>query len=469
MGVELVVADPGDGDELVAVDVEPPSPRAAVRTASLESNESNAARLDPRFTFDAFVPASSNRLPLAAAQTVAETPGKAYNPLFIYGASGLGKTHLLHAIGNYVQDNYSKMRVLYVTTEHFLNDFIDAIRYKTTLAFKRQYRECDVLLIDDIQFIQNREALQEELFHTYNTLQGAGKQIVLTSDRTPKAIETLEERLRSRLLSGLITEIDRPDLETRLAILRTKAEYDRIALPDDVAEFIATHVRDNIRELEGAIIRVNAFANLNREPITLDLAKRVLSDLGDETPTITPDAIVDAVADFYHFSPNEVRGPRRVRPLVTARHVAMFLMRDLLAGLLVPDDREDLRRPQPHDGHQRRREDPGPDGRAPAALRPGHPAAPPAEGGGLTVRNHANNVCTARAYPVPRCARPPQISAGPRDLEQCFPLVTVGQWMNKCPLIRHNSKLSTIHTPTMTIPSLYETLCGASKRKVARP
>jgi len=335
VGVELVVATLGDR-ELDAIDPEVPSPVAAVRRASSESNESNAARLDPRFTFDAFVPASSNRLPLAAAQTVAETPGKAYNPLFIYGASGLGKTHLLHAIGNYVQDNYSKMRVLYVTTEHFLNDFIDAIRSKTTLAFKRQYRECDVLLIDDIQFIQNRESLQEELFHTYNTLQGAGKQIVLTSDRTPKAIETLEERLRSRLLSGLLTEIDRPDLETRLAILRTKAEYDRIALPGDVAEFIASHVRDNIRELEGAIIRVNAFANLNREPITLDLAKRVLSDLGDETPSITPDAIVDAVAEYYHFSPNEVRGPRRVRPLVTARHVAMFLMRDLLPDYSYP-------------------------------------------------------------------------------------------------------------------------------------
>ena len=344
VAVELVVAP----EE--AIDTSPPppdlhaepaptaatNPAAAVRTASSVSNEAFAARLDPRFTFDTFVSASSNRLPLAAAQTVAETPGKAYNPLFIYGASGLGKTHLLHAIGNYVQTNYSRMRVLYVTTEHFLNDFIDAIRNKTTLTFKRQYRECDVLLIDDIQFIQGREGLQEELFHTYNTLQGAGKQIVLTSDRTPKAIETLEERLRSRLLSGLLTEIDRPDLETRLAILRTKAEYDRIALPDDVAEFIATHVRDNIRELEGAIIRVNAFANLNREPINLELAKRVLSDLGDETPTITPEAIVTTVAEYYHFTPNEVRGPRRVRPLVTARHVAMFLMRDLLPDYSYP-------------------------------------------------------------------------------------------------------------------------------------
>ena len=336
VAVELVVGVHDVADVATVEEVAPVSAVNAVRTASSESNESYAARLDPRFTFDAFVSAGSNRLPLAAAQTVAETPGKAYNPLFIYGASGLGKTHLLHAIGNYVQANYSKMRVCYVTTEHFLNDFVDAIRNKTTLAFKRQYRECDVLLIDDIQFMQNRESLQEELFHTYNTLQGAGKQIVFTSDRTPKEIPTLEERLRSRLLSGLLTEIDRPDLETRLAILRTKAEFDRIPLPDDVGEFIATHVRDNIRELEGAIIRVNAFANLNREPITLDLAKRVLSDLGDETPTITPDAIVEAVADYYHFSTAEIRGPRRVRPLVTARHVAMFLMRDLLADYSYP-------------------------------------------------------------------------------------------------------------------------------------
>jgi chromosomal replication initiator protein len=336
VAVELVVPAPGDED---VDEVDEPSAEVRGTVAARSSTgtvENPVARLDPRFTFDAFVSASSNRLPLAAAQTVAETPGKAYNPLFIYGASGLGKTHLLHAIGNYVQDNYSRMRVLYVTTEHFLNDFIDAIRSKTTLTFKRQYRECDVLLIDDIQFIQGREGLQEELFHTYNHLLNAGKQIVLTSDRTPKAIETLEERLRSRLLSGLVTEIDRPDLETRLAILRTKAEYDRIALPDDVAEFIATHVRDNIRELEGAIIRINAFANLNREPITLDLAKRVLSDLGDETPIITPDAILAAVAEFYRFSPNEIRGPRRVRPLVTARHVAMFLMRDLLADYSYP-------------------------------------------------------------------------------------------------------------------------------------
>ncbi len=335
--VDLVVVTPEPIEE-PPDEVPAPSPatQATVRTAVRETNESHSARLDPRFTFDAFVSASSNRLPLAAAQTVAETPGKAYNPLFIYGASGLGKTHLLHAIGNYVQDNYSRMRVLYVTTEHFLNDFIDAIRNKTTIAFKRQYRECDVLLIDDIQFIQNREGLQEELFHTYNTLHGAGKQIVFTSDRPPKSIETLEERLRSRLLSGLLTEIDRPDLETRIAILRTKAEYDRIALPPDVAEFIASHVRDNIRELEGAIIRVNAFANLNREPITLELAKRVLSDLGDETPAITPDAILETVADYYHFTVSEIRGPRRVRPLVTARHVAMYLMRDLLADYSYP-------------------------------------------------------------------------------------------------------------------------------------
>jgi chromosomal replication initiator protein len=335
VAVEVIVAPEADEPAPTSAPAPTTAPTASQRPPA-ETNEANAARLDPRFTFDAFVSASSNRLALAAAQTVAETPGRAYNPLFIYGASGLGKTHLLHAIGNYVQTNYAQMRVLYVTTEHFMNDFIDAIRNKTQIGFKRQYRECDVLLIDDIQFIQGREGLQEELFHTYNTLQGAGKQIVLTSDRTPKAIDTLEERLRSRLLSGLLTEIDRPDLETRLAILRTKADYDRIALPNEVAEFIATHVRDNIRELEGAIIRVNAFANLNREPITLDLAKRVLSDLGDETPPITSEAIVETVAEYYNFSPAEIRGPRRVRPLVTARHVAMFLMRDLLADYSYP-------------------------------------------------------------------------------------------------------------------------------------
>ncbi len=290
-----------------------------------------AVSLDPRFTFDTFVAASSNRLAHAAAQAVAETPGRSYNPLFVYGDSGLGKTHLLHAIGNYVQENFPQRKVLYVTTETFMNDFVDSLRMATTIAFKRRYRECDVLLIDDVQFMENKEGLQEEFFHTYNDLKGASKQIVLTSDRPPKSIETLEDRLRSRFLSGLITEIDPPNLETRLAILRSKAEADDEDIPHDVLEFIATHVTNNIRELEGALIRVTAFAALSHEPISLELAERVLSDIvsAEEPRRITPQMILDATAASYGFTVDAICGPSRTRPLVTARQVAMYLVRNL--------------------------------------------------------------------------------------------------------------------------------------------
>ena len=293
--------------------------------------ETKSVSLDSRFSFDTFVAASSNRLAHAAAQAVAETPGRSYNPLYIYGDSGLGKTHLLHAIGNYVRENFPKRTVLYVTTETFMNDFVDSLRMSTTIAFKRRYRECDVLLIDDVQFMQNKEGLQEEFFHTYNDLHGTGKQIVLTSDRPPKSIETLEDRLRSRFLSGLITEIDPPDLETRLAILRSKAEADKDDIPHDVLEFIATHVKNNIRELEGALIRVTAFASLNREPISLPLAERVLYDIvtADEPRRITPQMILDATAARYGFTIDAICGPSRTRPLVTARQVAMYLVRNL--------------------------------------------------------------------------------------------------------------------------------------------
>ena len=293
--------------------------------------ETASVSLNSRFSFDTFVAASSNRLAHAAAQAVAETPGGSYNPLFIYGDSGLGKTHLLHAIGNYVRENFPKRRVLYVTTETFMNDFVDSLRMSTTMAFKRRYRECDVLLIDDVQFMQNKEGLQEEFFHTYNDLHGNGKQIVLTSDRPPKSIETLEDRLRSRFLSGLITDIDPPDLETRLAILRSKAEADHDDTPNDVLEFIATHVKNNIRELEGALIRVTAFASLNREPISLPLAERVLYDIvtADEPRRITPQMILDATADRYGFTVDAICGPSRTRPLVTARQVAMYVVRNL--------------------------------------------------------------------------------------------------------------------------------------------
>ena len=296
-----------------------------------EPRRPSAGALDSRFTFETFVTASSNRLAAAAAQAVAETPGRSYNPLYIYGDSGLGKTHLLHAIGNYVLEHFQRHRVLYLTTETFLNDLVEAIRSGTTNAFKRRYRDCDLLLIDDVQFMQDKVSLQEEFFHTYNDLYGAAKQIVLTSDRSPKSIETLEERLRSRFLSGLITKIDPPDLETRLAILRIKAEADHEDVPDDVLEFIATHIRDNIRELEGALIRVSAFASLNGERPSLDLAERVLSDIisTSEPRPITPQMILEASANAYGFSIEALCGPLRTRPLVTARQVAMYLVRNL--------------------------------------------------------------------------------------------------------------------------------------------
>jgi chromosomal replication initiator protein len=300
-------------------------------SSSGNGRETPAVQLDPKFVFETFVAASSNRLAHAAAQAVAETPGRSYNPLFIYGDSGLGKTHLLHAIGNYVSENFSRRKVLYVTTETFMNDFVDSLRTSTTLAFKRRYRECDVLLIDDVQFMENKEGLQEEFFHTYNDLKGASKQIVLTSDRPPKSIETLEDRLRSRFLSGLITEIDPPDLETRLAILRSKSESERQEVPDDVLEFIATNVKNNIRELEGALTRISAFAKLNQEAISLSQAERVLSDivLAGEPRRITPQMILDATAASYGFTIEAICGPSRTRPLVTARQVAMYLVRNL--------------------------------------------------------------------------------------------------------------------------------------------
>ena len=287
--------------------------------------------LNPRYTFEAFVIGSSNRFAHAAALSVAETPAKSYNPLFIHGEAGLGKTHLLHAIGNYVRENFPARHVRYVSTETFMNEFVDAIRTNTTTAFKRRYRECDVLLIDDIQFMENKEGLQEEFFHTFNSLYGASKQIVITSDRPPKSIATLEDRLRSRFLSGLITDVQPPELETRLAILRKKAEGERASVPDDVLEFIATHVKDNIRELEGAFIRVSAFASLNREPLTRELAEKVLSDIigNDQPRQITPKVILEATAEMFGFPVDELIGGSRRRPLVTARQVGMYVFREL--------------------------------------------------------------------------------------------------------------------------------------------
>src|SRR6516165_4965553 len=287
--------------------------------------------LNPRYTFDAFVIGASNRFAHAAAQRVAETPASSYNPLFIHGDSGLGKTHLLHAIGHYVDENFPTSHVRYVSTETFMNEFVDSIRTNTGSAFKRRYRACDVLLVDDIQFMEGKEGLQEEFFYTFNSLYEAGKQIVLSSDRHPRSIATLEDRLRSRFEWGLITDVQPPELETRLAILRKKAEGERIPIPGDVLELIATHVRDNIRELEGALIRVSAFASLNREPPTREMAERVLSDILDagRPRQITPKVIMDAVATTFGFTVEDLCGTSRRRPLVNARQIGMYVFREL--------------------------------------------------------------------------------------------------------------------------------------------
>jgi chromosomal replication initiator protein len=313
----------------------PPPPPARDRPYPVPVNDQSgnlgSPVLDPRYTFDTFVIASSNRFAHAAAQSVAESPAQSYNPLFIYGDAGLGKTHLLHAIGNYVLENFSGRHVRYLTTETYMNEFVDAIRTNATTAFKRRYRECDVLLIDDVQFMERKESLQEEFFHTFNSLYGASKQIVLTSDRPPKSIATLEDRLRSRFLSGLITIVQPPDLETRLAILQAKAEHEQVDVPDDVLDFIATHVKDNIRELEGALIRVTAFASLYRQPMSRELAEQVLSDIvsADQPRRITPQVILQATSETFGFSVDELCGPNRRRPLVTARQVSMYVFREL--------------------------------------------------------------------------------------------------------------------------------------------
>jgi chromosomal replication initiator protein len=287
--------------------------------------------LNPRYTFDAFVIGSSNRFAHAAAQRVAETPAASYNPLFIYGDSGLGKTHLLHAIGHYGTVNFPGMRIRYVSTETFMNDFVDAIRNSSQMVFKRRYRDCDVLLVDDIQFMEGKEGLQEEFFHTFNWLYEGSKQIVLSSDRHPRSIATLEDRLRSRFEWGLTTDVQPPELETRLAILRKKADGERTPIPGEILELIATHVRDNIRELEGALIRVSAFASLNRVPPTREMAEQVLSDIldADRPRQITPKVIMDAVSTAFGFSVDDLCGTSRRRPLVNARQIGMYVFREL--------------------------------------------------------------------------------------------------------------------------------------------
>ena len=349
--VTAALEDANEGHRRVEIDVE--TGEAVVEVLNLEPIDDNVsdseavaradeqtaqrsllldeAGLNPRYTFETFVKGASNQFALAAALRVAETPGRSYNPLFIYGSAGLGKTHLLHAIGHYVHSNYQHHEVRYVSTETFMNEYVDAIRQNTTNSLRRRYRDIDVLLIDDIQFIAGKEGLQEEFFHTFNSLHGANKQVVISSDRMPDAIPTLEERLRGRFKWGLITDIQPPDLETRLAILRNKSERDRVMVPDETLEFIATNIATNIRELEGALIRVTAYASLNQVPITTDLAQTQLADLlNDSKPKArTDEELLADIAAILKFPVEDLKGRSRQRPLVTGRQIAMYVFREL--------------------------------------------------------------------------------------------------------------------------------------------
>jgi chromosomal replication initiator protein len=297
--------------------------------------ERRPAGLDPglnqKYVFDSFVIGNSNRFAHAAAVAVAEAPARAYNPLFIYGESGLGKTHLLHAIGHYAARMFPNVRVRYVSTEEFTNEFINLVHSGRAEDFRRRYRDIDFLLIDDIQFLERAERTQEEFFHTFNTLHNASKQIVITSDRAPKKLTTLEDRLRTRFEWGLITDVQAPDLETRIAILRKKAWGERLQVPDAVLEFIASKVQTNIRELEGALIRVTAFASLNKQQVDLPLAELVLKDLisDEQGPQITAAIIMAATAEYFSVTMEELQGSNRSRTLVNARQIAMYLCREL--------------------------------------------------------------------------------------------------------------------------------------------
>ncbi|MDT3395258.1 chromosomal replication initiator protein DnaA [Streptomyces sp. B1866] len=329
---------PGQLDRSHGGPVGPPPPTGApgplaAQPAPAPGPGEPTARLNPKYLFDTFVIGASNRFAHAAAVAVAEAPAKAYNPLFIYGESGLGKTHLLHAIGHYARSLYPGTRVRYVSSEEFTNEFINSIRDGKADAFRKRYRDMDILLVDDIQFLAQKESTQEEFFHTFNTLHNANKQIVLSSDRPPKQLVTLEDRLRNRFEWGLITDVQPPELETRIAILRKKAVQEQLNAPPEVLEFIASRISRNIRELEGALIRVTAFASLNRQPVDLGLTEIVLKDLipggEDAAPEITAAAIMSATADYFGHTVEDLCGASRSRGLVTARQIAMYLCREL--------------------------------------------------------------------------------------------------------------------------------------------
>ena len=292
---------------------------------------SEDGRLNSKYTFDTFVIGSSNRFAHAAAVAVAEQPARAYNPLFIYGGSGLGKTHLLHAIGHYARTLYKGTRVRYVSSEEFTNEFINSIRDDKAASFQRRYRDVDILLVDDIQFLSGKVQTQEEFFHTFNTLHNANKQIIVTSDLPPKQLPDFEDRMRSRFEWGLITDVQPPDLETRIAILRKKSVQERLVAPPEVLEYIASKISTNIRELEGALIRVTAFASLNRQPVDLAITEIVLKDLlpNETGPEITAAQIMTATAAYFGVTVDDLCGSSRSRVLVTARQIAMYLCREL--------------------------------------------------------------------------------------------------------------------------------------------
>lgn len=298
------------------------------KTSSQETVESN---LNPKFVFETFVIGNSNRFAHAAAQAVANNPAHAYNPLFLYGGVGLGKTHLMHAIGNRIKQNNPSMKVLYTSSEKFTNEIINSIQNKNTEAFRQKYRNIDCLIIDDIQFLKGKEQTQVEFFHTFNALKDANKQIIISSDRPPREIETLEDRLRSRFDQGLTADIQPPDLETRMAILRTKAASDHIQMPNDVITLLATNIATNIREIEGAYTKIVAYTSLMDMPITVETAQKVLTDMGNtvKTRTITFEGIIKVVAEHYNIKEEELFNKKRTQNIAYPRQIAMYLCREL--------------------------------------------------------------------------------------------------------------------------------------------
>jgi chromosomal replication initiator protein len=328
--VEFVVVGAADTQEQVAAVAAQPVRLEPTRVGAPEGQAAGATFLNARYTFSNFIVGSANRLAHAASLSVAERPGHAYNPLFLYGGVGLGKTHLMHAIGNAVAAKFPRKRVVYATSEKFTNEFITSIQQGKIDEFRARYRRIDLLLIDDIQFIADKERTQEEFFHTFNAIHEDGKQIVLSSDRPPKAILTLEERLRSRFEWGLIADLTAPDLETRIAILRAKAEDQATPIASDVIEFIARKVVSNIRELEGALNRIVAYANMNASPITIELAQAVLSNVlyNPKKRQVTPERIAQTVSDYYGVGLDALRGQKREKTIVVPRQIAMFLMRE---------------------------------------------------------------------------------------------------------------------------------------------